>query len=194
MAPETIVTPHPFTTHDIREEDWFWFLSAVKGAAAGAGVDLTSIPGVTPVATFMAVSFGLGRLVNVGIDAHLKSKKKGPMAEVFDSWNQHFFHPRRLDVILARGRFCYSGPNDGLPPDMREENKHYSDVYNKDGHVSDDDYSSDDSHPERSAKRKGKWATRKERRTQRRDQRRDFIGAAENKWRLVISPKSAVLA
>lgn len=31
---------------------------------------------------------GLGRLVNFGIEAHVKSKKVGPLADVFDSWNQ----------------------------------------------------------------------------------------------------------
>jgi len=194
IAPETIVNPHPFTTHDIREEDWYWFLSAVKGAAAAAGTDFTSIPGVTPVATHLAVSMGLGRLVNMGIEAHVKSKKNGPIAEVFDSWNQHFFHPRQLDVVLARGRFCYSGSNEGLPPDMLQKHGHQYNVYNQDGHVSDDDYSSDDSHPERTARRREKRAARKERRSQRREQRKDFICASENKWRLVVSYKPVVLA
>lgn len=57
-APGTIVQPHPFATHDVRQEDWLWFLSQVKGAANAAGMDFTSIPGVTPVATHLAVSVG----------------------------------------------------------------------------------------------------------------------------------------
>lgn len=31
---------------------------------------------------------GLGRLVNMGIEAHIKSKRSGPVAEVFETWNQ----------------------------------------------------------------------------------------------------------
>ncbi|TCD68716.1 hypothetical protein EIP91_010000 [Steccherinum ochraceum] len=201
MPPISTVEPHPFATHDVREEDWNWFLSQVKGAVGSEGKDFTSIPGVTPVATHLAVGMGLGRLVNMGIEAHVKSKKSGPMAEVFHTWNRNFFHPRRLDVILARGRFCYSGPNDGLPPDMVDNDSFAYDVYNQGGHVSDDDYSSDDSHPERTARRKEKRAAKnlakKERKTQRRSQRmerKDFINASENQWRLIVVHKPEVIA
>ena len=58
MPPIAVVEPHPFSVHDVREDDWYWFLSAVKGAAAAAGTDFTSIPGVAPVATHLALSMG----------------------------------------------------------------------------------------------------------------------------------------
>ncbi|THH30212.1 hypothetical protein EUX98_g3989 [Antrodiella citrinella] len=86
--PQSIVNPHPFATHDICEQDWLWFLSAVKGVAATGGIDFTSLPIVAPTAAHLAVSFGLGRLVNMGIEAHVKSKRRGPLAQVFDTWNQ----------------------------------------------------------------------------------------------------------
>ena len=170
--------------------------------------------------------------MNFGIETHLKSRRAGPVAEVFDTWNkvsvasriadeassptfavQNFFHPRQLDVMLARGKFCYSGIHEGLPPDMQGGHTHHNQMYHKGEHVSDDDYSSsDDSHSERTARRREKRAARKEKRCERRadrqerrcerradrrekrKERRDFINASESKWRLVITPTAAAIA
>ena len=95
-----------------------------------------------------------------------------------------------MEVVLARGRFCYSGIGD-TPPDMLHEGNLA--LYNQAGQASDDDYSSDDSHPERTARRREKRAKRKGRRSERRELRRNFLNAAENKWRLIIVHRPDVI-
>lgn len=69
-------------------------------------------------------------------------------------------------------------------------------AHSRGGNVSDDDFSSDDSHPESSGKRRDRRADRRKRRANRGDrkeQRKDFLDATENKWRVVMSYKPAVL-
>ncbi|KIM75582.1 hypothetical protein PILCRDRAFT_827135 [Piloderma croceum F 1598] len=33
----------------------------------------------------------------------MKSKKSKPAGELVDNWNYYFFHPRQLEIILAKG-------------------------------------------------------------------------------------------
>ncbi|KAF9810821.1 hypothetical protein IEO21_06769 [Rhodonia placenta] len=93
--------PHPFATHDVHEEDWTRFLNDVKEAAALSTTD-RSVSNVAPLA--LGVSFGV-------------AGKSGVAGELIDRWNNQFFHPRHMNVVLAQGPMSYSGP-DVPPPDI----------------------------------------------------------------------------
>jgi len=41
--------------------------------------------------------------VTNAIRQSMKTKKRRSVGDLIDSWNLHFFHPRKLEVILARG-------------------------------------------------------------------------------------------
>lgn len=96
-------------------------------------------------------------------------------------------------MVLARGRFCYSGLYEGLPPDMQHKGRHQPHIYNRTGHLSDDDDSSDDEHPERRARRRERRAGRREKKFQRKEQRQDFMCATVGKWRLIVVHKPAII-
>ncbi|KAI0761086.1 hypothetical protein BD413DRAFT_721648 [Trametes elegans] len=107
--------PHPFLTHDVNEADWARFLD-----------DVTAAGGLKPVNTLLAdaaptvglVGLVAGYLASAALRAHVKSKRKSPVADVIDLWNRRFFHPRSMDVVLAQGYLTYTGPVDAAPPDM----------------------------------------------------------------------------
>ncbi|KAH9932314.1 uncharacterized protein B0H18DRAFT_987545, partial [Fomitopsis serialis] len=47
----------------------------------------------------------------------MHNRRRGPVGELIGYWNHHFFHPRRMHVVLARGAKAYSG-SDPHPPDV----------------------------------------------------------------------------
>ncbi|KAF8601381.1 hypothetical protein BDV93DRAFT_495760, partial [Ceratobasidium sp. AG-I] len=56
-----------------------------------------------------------GFFVTRAIESGMKTKKTGNVAGLLDIWNERFFHPRRLEVILCRGDYRESGNNMGAP-------------------------------------------------------------------------------
>ncbi|KAI0827535.1 hypothetical protein BC628DRAFT_137764 [Trametes gibbosa] len=118
LAPPTCAcapAPHPFMTNDVTERDWTRFLDDVQNAG-----------GLTPVNSFLAgvapravtAGFVGGYLASQAIKAHIKGKRKSPVAEIIELWNRRFFHPRCMDVVLAQGSMTYTGPIDNTPPDL----------------------------------------------------------------------------
>ncbi|KAI0628481.1 hypothetical protein C8Q77DRAFT_1068097 [Trametes polyzona] len=109
-------TPHPFSTHDVQEADWVCFLSDVQSAGG-----LTPVDPLIADAAPSAVKLGLGVVgyfASKALKAHVKSKRKSPVADVIDLWNRRFFHPRCMDVVLAQGAITYTGPMYAMPADM----------------------------------------------------------------------------
>ncbi|KAI0364985.1 hypothetical protein BV20DRAFT_973826 [Pilatotrama ljubarskyi] len=106
--------PHPFTTHDVHEGDWARFLEDVKRAGG-----LKPVNALIADAAPGAVSIGIigGYLAGKALKAHVKRKRKSPVADVIEIWNRRFFHPRCMDVVLAQGVLTYTGPPID-PPDM----------------------------------------------------------------------------
>ncbi|KAI0784109.1 hypothetical protein C8Q75DRAFT_781313 [Abortiporus biennis] len=115
MPPPTHCNPHPFTVHDVNEEDWSTFLNHVKVAASLNGKDKL-IAGVAP----LGMGIGLaGLFVTKAIEKRMRNKKEEPVSIIVDNWNLYFFNPRRLNVTLAQGPRCISGSSENLPPDMQ---------------------------------------------------------------------------
>ncbi|KAI0784102.1 hypothetical protein C8Q75DRAFT_810448 [Abortiporus biennis] len=118
MPPPTHLNPHPFALHDVNEEDWTTFLSHVKLAASLNGTDALII-----IASFATWGIGIGfggltYFMTKGIQKHTRTKKEEFVAIVVDHWNSHFFNPRCLNITLARGKRCITGPAGSVPPDM----------------------------------------------------------------------------
>ncbi|KAF8520863.1 hypothetical protein BU17DRAFT_17660, partial [Hysterangium stoloniferum] len=100
LLPACSVPVHPFSQRDVQEGDWTRFLEdlQIRGRLTGGervvsnGLPLT-----------MSVGFIGGLLLTRGIEKKMKRKKNGPVGELVDIWNEHFFHSRRMHVILAHG-------------------------------------------------------------------------------------------
>lgn len=105
---------------------------------------------------WLAIAAGL---LSLGLDlADVKSKKSAPVGKAITRWNQvsskhdaivkidnylslqEYFHPRMMEVVLARGRTCYTGDTKAIPADMQP----YHRSGNPDSWSSDDSYSSDE--------------------------------------------------
>ncbi|EJF57323.1 hypothetical protein DICSQDRAFT_15889, partial [Dichomitus squalens LYAD-421 SS1] len=110
-APE----PHPFVTHDVKEDDWASFLEDLKGAGGLTPVN-SIVAGAAPIAVLMEISIGF--IAGQALRAHVKSKRKSPVADMIDEWNRRFFHLRCMDVVLAQGTVAYTGAADAPPLDM----------------------------------------------------------------------------
>ncbi|GBE89169.1 predicted protein [Sparassis crispa] len=120
VPPFSSCDPHLFVTHDVNQEDWTHFLDDVKAVAKSSPVNRL-VAGMVPAAMSLRMPLGslspIEFLVKKGVEAHMKSRRTGPVGEVLDHWNRHFFYPRRMLVVLAQGRYVYSGA-DTLPVDM----------------------------------------------------------------------------
>ncbi|KAH9846767.1 hypothetical protein C2E23DRAFT_703398, partial [Lenzites betulinus] len=106
---------HPFMTHDVTESDWTRFLEDVQRAGGLRAVNAFLANAAPRVVT---AGFIGGYLASKVIKAHVKSKRKSPVAEVIELWNRRFFHPRCMDVVLAQGSMTYTGPVSAQPPDL----------------------------------------------------------------------------
>ncbi|RDX43022.1 hypothetical protein OH76DRAFT_1247243 [Lentinus brumalis] len=103
--------PHPFIDHDVNEDDWARFLHDVRVAGGQGPVNSAGAGATAP--------WGARRgLVGMIVDMAMSSNKKSPVADVIADWNNRFFHPRLMNVVLAQGAVTYTGPEDVIPPDM----------------------------------------------------------------------------
>ncbi|EED84338.1 predicted protein [Postia placenta Mad-698-R] len=180
LPPPIMGGPHPFPTHDVHEEDWTRFLHDVKAAASLSGTDRI-VSNVAPMAA--GLSFGVGLLLTRGIEKHQKGKKSGVVGELIDYWNHHFFNPRRINVVLARGASSYSGP-DVPPPDMA----YYYNNGSQSRYDSDSDSDSDGGrHRARRERKHRDRELRRERRKARKELKRDAKRHERDQWRLVVA-------
>ncbi|TFK75484.1 hypothetical protein BDN72DRAFT_757251, partial [Pluteus cervinus] len=105
LPPTSLVVPHPFVTHDINERDWITFLEDVRRTAALSGRERGMALGIP-----FAMQMGFAAFfVSKYIKRRMRKRKLVDVAQVVDAWNQVFFHPRRLEVVLMRGSERVSG-------------------------------------------------------------------------------------
>ncbi|KAF8588170.1 hypothetical protein K439DRAFT_1336018 [Ramaria rubella] len=116
LLPPCAFQPHPFSQRDIMEGDWARFLEDLQITGRLSGSEKIAAT-VIPIAMHIGLA---GMLVSRAIKGRMKSKKNEPAGQLVDMWNDHFFHPRRLHVILARGNENLSGDVEGPAPDLRE--------------------------------------------------------------------------
>jgi len=99
VPPPSPVQPHPFSSRDVREIDWIRFLRDLKKTAALTGRQKVAAGAVG----VLVPGFFTGMYVANTIRKGMKTRKNKPVGELVDNWNYYFFHPRQLEVILARG-------------------------------------------------------------------------------------------
>lgn len=191
LAPPAVSAPHPFVTHDVADDDWQRFLHDVRIASSLSPIDRAKA-GVTPI----AMNIGLmGMLVSKGIEKRMRNKKSDAIGELIEHWNAHFFHPRRVTVVLAQGSMAYSGPEGVPPPDMAL----YSVALARDGEImsssSDEEVRQDQGvlggRRERRGALRERRQERRAERTARTGQRKDKRKNRHEMWRLVIAYKPA---
>ncbi|TFL00920.1 hypothetical protein BDV98DRAFT_99605 [Pterulicium gracile] len=102
---------HPFAEMDVTEEDWTWFLKEVNKA-----VELRQTRGEKYLFPVNDPILNLNKLpiVDFFMDAVSQSHKVKPVGAVVRRWNHHFFGPRHLEVVLAKGSQRLTGI-DGPP-------------------------------------------------------------------------------
>jgi len=99
---------HPFASHDVTEEDWHKFLK-----------DLEKTAHLSPTQR-------LGNFFkhnSQGVQERLKRDRIEPVGDYLLAWNQYFFQPRRMTVVLALGGQRYSGETEDAPPDLHSHHK-----------------------------------------------------------------------
>ncbi|KAF8584644.1 hypothetical protein K439DRAFT_1345540 [Ramaria rubella] len=116
LQPACVYQPHPFLQRDVTEVDWIRFLEDIQLTGRISGTQRV-VANVLPMA--VSVGFVGGIFVTRAIEKRMKKKKSQPAGELVDTWNDHFFHPRRLHVILAQGPENISGDVDGPAPDWQ---------------------------------------------------------------------------
>ncbi|CCM05886.1 uncharacterized protein FIBRA_08123 [Fibroporia radiculosa] len=187
IPPASMASPHPFATHDISEEDWLRFLQDVKAGGALAPVSKI-VSAVAPMARCIPLPLA-GMLVSKGVSLHMKSRKRGPVGEVLEHWNRHFFHRRMVHIVLAQGKISYSGP-EALPPDMVRAK---SGLKTSTREYSDDESEDDDAASiivDEALQKGGDWVAAYKNQKKR---RRDWSRSTEEKWRLVVTFRDFVL-
>jgi len=196
MPPPTQGGIHPFVGHDTNEEDWTRFLGDLGSSAR--------VNGVRNIAAQTEPTMGRGRgpigmlaglLIGALTDNSTKSNT-GPVVELVDAWNRHFFHPRLMNITLAQGPLTYSGPHKGerLPRSLYQHDD-YDDGYASDSNI---DYRSRQGglglgggggmiggRHERMRERRERRYERRERRRERRGMGRD-VTIRDERWRLVV--------
>ncbi|KAF8603769.1 hypothetical protein BDV93DRAFT_441582, partial [Ceratobasidium sp. AG-I] len=158
-----------FYKHDILAEDWVRFLEDIQIVARLTGGQRV-VAGVLPVT--MHIGFA-GFFVSRAIQNGMKKKNTGNVSGLLDIWNERFFKPRQLEVILCRGDYRESGNNLEAPapdrPHAHPRQRHASGSLSPDSSSS----SSDSSDSEDDHSNMGRKQIKSQRRTERRQRKHE---------------------
>ncbi|KAJ7016545.1 hypothetical protein C8F04DRAFT_509601 [Mycena alexandri] len=108
VPPPSMQQPHPFALYDVNQTDWLQFLTDLRVVANLTPQDKVAASSVPILSAIPLVHIA----VATAITHHLQRKKKWLASLLVDKWNHHFFHPRRIEVILMRGQSKLSGQSD----------------------------------------------------------------------------------
>ncbi|KAF9445679.1 hypothetical protein P691DRAFT_254637 [Macrolepiota fuliginosa MF-IS2] len=90
---------HPFKQRDITDADWTRFMQDLR--------DRTAFPNSQKNSTFIIpIALGLGPgafFISNAIKAKIRRKKLAHAIALINTWNQNFFGPRQVEIILMRG-------------------------------------------------------------------------------------------
>lgn len=112
LPPPCQAHPHPFSTHDITEEDWKRFLADIKkGGSLSGGQRIKS--NVIPMMTGIGLVGGF--LLTGAIEKKMKAKNRNAAGDVIDNWNHYFFGPRRMEAVLCQASERLSGREGPAP-------------------------------------------------------------------------------
>ncbi|KAL5498800.1 hypothetical protein ACEPAH_2155 [Sanghuangporus vaninii] len=118
--PSTKIQPHPFTQRDVGETVWRKFVEDLRSSACLASAYRSSLPRSQPKerSKFFQSVRNVVQSVSSSISGRqAESASNYDPALFIERWNQHFFHERGLEVILAKGVLRVSGDKTLLPPD-----------------------------------------------------------------------------
>ncbi|KIJ62891.1 hypothetical protein HYDPIDRAFT_93790 [Hydnomerulius pinastri MD-312] len=179
LPPPCQLSPHPFATHDINEEDWKRFLADVKKAgslSAAQRIKSNVIPLVT------GASFFGGFLMTHAIEKRMKSKNRTAAGDLVDHWNHYFFGPRRMEAVLCQASERLSGREGPAPMGDPNQARMANGLRRRTSSVSSSSSSSDSeddhrhgSHSQRTdyrSDRRARRAGKREARAERREDRR----------------------
>ncbi|KAG8692045.1 hypothetical protein FRC11_007011 [Ceratobasidium sp. 423] len=164
--------------HDVLADDWVRLLEDIHIVARlSAGQKITA--GILPIT--MHVGF-TGFFISRAIERGMKRKNVGGVMQLLQIWNERFFKPRRLDVILCRGDYrVATSSNDKvrLPAPDRPHARPRSM-----SHASSSSSSSSSSDSEHEPVRRGlSKSERKQMKRERRAERREQRGARREERR-----------
>ncbi|KAJ7667014.1 hypothetical protein B0H17DRAFT_1089327 [Mycena rosella] len=108
VLPPSASTPHPFATYDVHEPDWAQFLDDMRTVARLTPQDIATAYSVPILSAVPIINLALAS----AITHHIQRKKPRLVSLLVDKWNHHFFHPRKMEVILMRGQTKLSGQSD----------------------------------------------------------------------------------
>ncbi|KAJ7189171.1 hypothetical protein C8R46DRAFT_1056736 [Mycena filopes] len=108
VPPPSTEQPHPFTLHDVNETDWLQFLTDLRNVSNLTEEDRQTAYCVPVLSSVPIINLAIA----TAITHHIQRKKKWLASLLVDKWNHHFFHPRRIEVILMRGQTKLSGQSD----------------------------------------------------------------------------------
>ncbi|KAJ6556559.1 hypothetical protein DFH09DRAFT_923443 [Mycena vulgaris] len=100
--------PHPFALHDVSEMDWHQFLEDMRNVANLTPQDHTNAFCVPILSAVPIINLAIAG----AITHYIRRKKPRLVSLLVDKWNHHFFHPRKIEVILMRGQTKLSGQSD----------------------------------------------------------------------------------
>ncbi|KIM42262.1 hypothetical protein M413DRAFT_444696 [Hebeloma cylindrosporum] len=111
--PPSSMQPHPFNTHDIAEGDWLSFIEEVYSATTLTEKDVRR--SYLPIISIIPI---ISPLSAAGVQKIMKNRKVHKVAKLIDTWNHHFFEPRKMRVVLMKGENKLSGltPEPPLAP------------------------------------------------------------------------------
>ncbi|KAH7920416.1 hypothetical protein BV22DRAFT_1039900 [Leucogyrophana mollusca] len=112
LPPPCQFSPHPFSTHDVTEDDWKRFLADVKKAGSLSGAQRIK-SNVIPMVTGMSLIGGI--FMTSAIERKMKAKNRTAAGDVVDHWNHYFFGPRRMEAILCQASERLSGREGSAP-------------------------------------------------------------------------------
>ncbi|KAL5514461.1 hypothetical protein ACEPAG_2549 [Sanghuangporus baumii] len=117
--PSTKVQPHPFVQRDVGETVWRKFLEDLRSSACLASTYRYSLSRSQPKerSKFLQSVRNVVQTVSSTISGRQEPASNYDPAIFIERWNQHFFHERGLEVILAKGVLRISGDKTLLPPD-----------------------------------------------------------------------------
>ncbi|CUA78184.1 hypothetical protein RSOLAG22IIIB_02802 [Rhizoctonia solani] len=159
--------------HDIWAEDWVRLLEDIHIVARlTTGQKITA--SILPIT--MHVGFA-GHFISRAIKQGMKNKKVGGVTQLLQIWNERFFKPRRLEIILCRGDYRVPiGSNDQvrLPaPDCPHAHSRSMSHSSSSSSSSDSEHESMGRGSGRGHMVRGRGAGRREYRQARREERRE---------------------
>ncbi|KAJ7718413.1 hypothetical protein DFH07DRAFT_333629 [Mycena maculata] len=108
VLPPSTGSPHPFSLYDITETDWTQFIADLRTVANLSSQDHETAYSVPLFSHLPFISVAIAATIT----HHIGKKKPKLVGLVVDKWNHHFFHPRKMEVILMRGEKKLSGQSD----------------------------------------------------------------------------------